>query len=175
LFTITGHVNRCCACEAPLGITLGELVRTFGGGMRGQSRFKMALTGGAAGMIVPESLLDVPLDFAAEESGVLLGSGAMLILDQSVSAVTLLSWIVRFFEVESCGKCTPCREGTQEVRAMLERIANGRGQAGDLARLQVLADMLASTSLCGLGRSVAWPIRSALAYFAADFAALGAR
>jgi NADH:ubiquinone oxidoreductase subunit F (NADH-binding)/NADH:ubiquinone oxidoreductase subunit E len=169
MFTVTGHINRPGAFEAPLGITLRQVIEQFGGGMRAGSRFKAALTGGAAGMIVPSTLLDVPIDFSSAQHGVALGSGAMLIVDQSVSVPRLLTWILHFFEMESCGKCTPCREGTREARLICERLAAGRGSATDVAELRRLAHLLDLTSLCGLGRSVRWPVESALRHFSNEF------
>jgi NADP-reducing hydrogenase subunit HndC len=170
VFTVTGCVNRPGAFEAPLGITLREVIERFGGGMRNGSQFKAALAGGAAGTFVPASLLDVPIDFSSGQQGVPLGSGAMLILDESVPVPTVLTWLLHFFEVESCGKCTPCRAGTREARLVCERIAKGRGSAGDLAELSRLARLLDLTSFCGLGRSVAWPVESALRHFDNEFA-----
>jgi NADH:ubiquinone oxidoreductase subunit F (NADH-binding) len=169
VFTITGHVNRPGAFEAPLGITLREVIGRFGGGMRDGSRFKAALTGGAAGTFVPASLLDVRIDFDSGKQGVTLGSGAILILDESVPVPTVLAWLLHFFEEESCSKCTPCREGTPAARLVCERIAQGRGNAEDLAELKRLARLLSLTSFCGLGRSMAWPVESALRHFGNEF------
>jgi len=168
LFTVFGHVSRPTIFEAPYGLTLRDIIEKFGGGMRSGSKFRMALTGGAAGTIVPSALLDEPLDFSSSQRGVSLGSGAMFILDESVSAVTLLGWLLHFFELESCGKCTPCREGTREARILVERIASGGGTGG-VAKLRELARLMKTASFCGLGQSVAIPIESALRHFSADF------
>jgi NADH:ubiquinone oxidoreductase subunit F (NADH-binding)/NADH:ubiquinone oxidoreductase subunit E len=169
VFTVTGCVNRPGAFEAPLGITLRQVIEQFGGGLCNGSRFKAALTGGAAGLFVPAALLDVPIDFDSGKQGVALGSGAMVILDESVPVPTLLTWLLHFFEVESCGKCTPCREGTREVRLICERIARGEARTGDLAELRRMAHLMNLTSLCGLGQSVAWPVESALRHFGGEF------
>jgi NADH:ubiquinone oxidoreductase subunit F (NADH-binding) len=169
VFTVTGCVNRPGAFEAPLGITLRQVVEQFGGGLRGGSRFKAALTGGAAGLFVPASLLDVPIDFGSGKQGVALGTGAVLVLDESVQLPTLLTWLLHFFEVESCGKCTPCREGTRDVRLICERIVRGEARTEDLAELRRLARLINVTSLCGLGQSVAWPVASALRHFEGEF------
>jgi NADH-quinone oxidoreductase subunit F len=169
VFTVTGCVNRPGAFEVPLGITLRHVIEQFGGGMRDGSRFKAALTGGAAGLFAPAALLDVPIDFGSGKQGVALGSGAMVILDESVHVPTLLTWLLHFFEVESCGKCTPCREGTREVRLLCERIAGGEARTGDLAELRRLARLTNVTSLCGLGQSVAWPVETALRHFSDEF------
>ncbi|MCE9526934.1 MAG: NADH-quinone oxidoreductase subunit NuoF [Planctomycetales bacterium] len=173
VFTVTGHVRRPGAFESPCGITLRQVIHQFGGGMREGSQFKMALIGGAAGTIVPESMLDVPLDADVWRHGVGLGSGAVFILDTSVSAVNLLHWLLLFFEHESCGKCTPCREGTREARLVVERILRDQGRADDGDELRQLAKMLRLTSLCGLGQSVAMPIESALQHFGNEFSAAG--
>jgi NADH:ubiquinone oxidoreductase subunit F (NADH-binding)/NADH:ubiquinone oxidoreductase subunit E len=169
VFTVFGHVRQPRAFEVPYGVTLREIVEKFGGGMLPGSNFKMALTGGAAGTIVPPALLDEPLDFYSTQRGVALGSGAMFILDESVSAVTLLAWLLHFFESESCGKCTPCREGTHEARRIVERIAAGERRADDARRLLQLARIMKSASFCGLGQSVAIPIESALQHFGREF------
>jgi NADH-quinone oxidoreductase subunit F len=169
VFTVTGCVNRPGVFEVPFGITLRQVIEQFGSGMRPGSQFKAALTGGAAGTLVPGSLLDVPIDFRSGEQGVTLGSGAILILDESVPVPTLLTWLLHFFEVESCGKCTPCREGTREVRLLCERIAKGQGSPAEVAELKRLARLMNLTSLCGLGQSVAWPVESALRHFGEEF------
>jgi NADH-quinone oxidoreductase subunit F len=168
LFTVFGHVRRPTIFEAPYGIALRDIIEKFGGGMLSGSKFKMALTGGAAGTIVPSTFLDEPLDFNSSQRGVALGSGAMFILDESVSAATLLDWLLHFFESESCGKCTPCREGTREARILIERLAAG-GAAADVEKLRGLARLMKTASFCGLGQSVAIPIESALRHFGADF------
>ena len=169
VFTVFGHVRRPGVFEAPHGITLRQIIEQFGGGMLPGSNFKMALTGGAAGTIVPPALLDESLDFDSSRRGVALGSGAMFILDESVSAATLLYWLLHFFESESCGKCTPCRRGTREARVIVERIAAGIRRPDDVRELQQLARIMKSASFCGLGQSVAIPIESALQNFVSEF------
>jgi NADH-quinone oxidoreductase subunit F len=169
VFCLTGCVNRPGAFEAPLGVTLRQLVEQFGDGVRDGARLKGVLAGGAAGTLVPPALLDVPLDFASARQGVSLGSGGMFAFDESVSVPALLTWILRFFEAESCGKCTPCREGTREARAACERVAAGRGGESGVAELRRLARQMNLTSLCGLGQSVGWPVESALRHFGGEF------
>jgi NADH-quinone oxidoreductase subunit F len=114
-------------------------------------------------------MLDVPLDFDSAKQGVALGSGAIMIFDESVSIPTMLTWLLAFFEAESCGKCTPCREGSRELRLLSERLAAGRGCLEDAAELERLAHLINRTSLCGLGQSMAWPVASALRHFADEF------
>lgn len=171
IFTVTGCVNQPGAFEAPLGITLRQIIE-FGGGMRPGSRFKAALTGGAAGSFVPASMLDEPIDFDSWKNGVVLGSGPVIILDQTASIPRVLASVLHFFETESCGKCTPCREGTRAARRLSERLVSS-GAPGDVAELKRLARQMNLTSLCGLGQSTALPIESALRHFAAEFGEAG--
>jgi NADH:ubiquinone oxidoreductase subunit F (NADH-binding)/NADH:ubiquinone oxidoreductase subunit E len=165
LYTLLGEVNRPGLVEAPLRLTLRQIIDTFGEGMKDGASLRFALTGGAAGTFVPPSLLDVPMDYDSASRGVSLGSGAMLICDQSVSPLRMLRELIRFFEIESCGKCTPCRIGTYEARRILDRMLIGGVLQGDRARLAGLAALMQTTSLCGLGQSVAKPVQSALQHF----------
>ena len=169
LYTLLGHVNRPGLFEAPFGLTLRQIIGDFGGGMKPGSTFNFALTGGAAGAIVPLSLFDVPIDYTSGAKGVSLGAGAFLICDQTVSPVAMLRELLRFFEVESCGKCTPCREGTRQAREILDRMAAGKAQADGVQALAQWADVLQVASFCGLGQSVAIPMKSALKHFAKAF------
>jgi len=165
LYTLVGDVNRGGLFEAPYGLTLRQMIEQFGGGMRPGSTFRCALTGGAAGTLAGPEQLDVPIDYDSIRQGVALGSGGFLVCDQTVSPVKLLRELLHFFESESCGKCTPCRIGTRDAREILDRMVAGRPQPGDRQRLERLANLLQRASLCGLGMSVANPIRSALARF----------
>lgn len=169
LYTLLGHVNRPGLFEAPFGLTLRQIMEEFGDGMLGGSEFKFALTGGAAGLIAPSSLLDIPINYKSGAQGVSLGAGAFMICDQSVSPASMLRELLHFFEVESCGKCTPCRIGTRQARQILEEMIAGNGRSAGVRALVDLADVLEKDSLCGLGQSASWPIRSALQHFARDF------
>jgi NADH:ubiquinone oxidoreductase subunit F (NADH-binding)/NADH:ubiquinone oxidoreductase subunit E len=171
LYTLLGEINRPGLFEAPLGFTLRQIIDQFGGGMRSGSSFRFALTGGAAGTLVPPSLLDVPIDCDSGSRGVALGSGGMLVCDQTVSPLWILRELVRFFELESCGKCSPCRIGTYEARKILDRMLAGETLPGDLRRITSLAGLLQEASLCGLGMSVSKPVQSALQHFPDSFAA----
>jgi NADH:ubiquinone oxidoreductase subunit F (NADH-binding) len=171
LYTVLGHINRPGLFEAPYGLTLRQIIEQFGDGMRPGSTFHFALAGGAAGTMVPAALLDIPIDYASAAQGVMLGAGAFLICDQSVSPVMMLRELMHFFAAESCGKCTPCRIGTLQAHQILHRLATGAGQPGDVASLTALAEVLEQASFCGLGQSTAWPIRSALRHFGAAFTA----
>jgi NADH:ubiquinone oxidoreductase subunit F (NADH-binding) len=169
MYMILGHIKRPGLFEAPFGLTLRQIIEDFGGGMREGSRFSFALTGGAAGTIVGKGHMDIPIDYASAAKGISLGAGAFLICDQRVSPVEFLREILHFFAVESCGKCTPCRVGTHRAHEVLERMAAGKGQPGDVDELQELAQVMFDSSFCGLGQSVPIPMRSALTQFSQDF------
>jgi NADH:ubiquinone oxidoreductase subunit F (NADH-binding)/NADH:ubiquinone oxidoreductase subunit E len=171
LYMILGHINQPGLFEAPFGITLRQAIETFGGGMRPGSTFNFALTGGAAGTLVPVSLLDIPIDYSSASQGVSLGAGAFLICDQTVSPVAFLRELLFFFRMESCGKCTPCRVGTHRAYEILTGLAESKGRRGETNELRELAEYMFGASFCGLGQSVATPINSALNHFAADFQA----
>jgi NADH:ubiquinone oxidoreductase subunit F (NADH-binding)/NADH:ubiquinone oxidoreductase subunit E len=171
LYTLLGHVNRPGLFEAPLGLTLRQIIEGFGDGMPAGSEFNFALTGGAAGLVAPAELLDTPITYKSGAQGVALGAGAFMICDQSVSPAALLRELLHFFEVESCGKCTPCRIGTRRARQILDDLVAGDGRSGSVQALAELADTLEKDSLCGLGQSASWPIRSTLKHFEPAFLA----
>jgi NADH-quinone oxidoreductase subunit F len=170
LYTLLGHVTRPGLFEAPFGLTLRQIIEEYGGGMQTGSNFNFALTGGAAGLIAPAALLDIPINYKSAGQGVSLGAGAFLICDQTVSPAAILRELLHFFEAESCGKCTPCRIGTSQCRQILDRMVAREGYPGDIQALEDLADILDKDSLCGLGQSTSWPIRSALRHFEEAFA-----
>jgi NADH-quinone oxidoreductase subunit F len=169
IYMLLGHVKQPGLFEAPFGLTLRDIIEDFGGGMQAESKFNFALTGGAAGTIVPENLLDIPIDYASSSKGVSLGAGAFLICDQRVSPVAFLSELLHFFAAESCGKCTPCRVGTYRSYEILSRLAAGYGKPGDVDELFALAEVMFDSSFCGLGQSVPIPMRSALSHFNKQF------
>jgi NADH-quinone oxidoreductase subunit F len=165
IYMLMGHVNYPGLFEAPFGLTLRQLIDDFGGGMKAGSKFYFALTGGAAGTIVPKELLDIPIDYASSAKGISLGAGAFLICDQRVSPVAFLRELLHFFAAESCGKCTPCRVGTYRACEILSRMVNNEGRPGDIDELFALAEVMFDSSFCGLGQSVPIPMRSALTHF----------
>jgi NADH-quinone oxidoreductase subunit F len=171
MYMVLGHINRPGLFEAPFGLTLRQVIEDFGGGMRDGSQFQFALTGGAAGTIVSQDFLDISIDYSSGAKGISLGAGAFLICDQSVSPVDFLRELLHFFKSESCGKCTPCRIGTQESYEILSRMSFTKGQQGDVQDLKTLADVMQVASFCGLGQSVAIPLKSALTNFEAAFTA----
>jgi NADH:ubiquinone oxidoreductase subunit F (NADH-binding) len=172
LYTVLGHVNRPGLFEARYGLTLRQIIEQFGNGMLSGSTFHFALAGGAAGTLVPAALLDVPIDYTSAARGVMLGAGAFLICDQSVSPVAMVRELMHFFAAESCGKCTPCRIGTLQARQILDCMVAGAEQHGGAETLRALAEVLEQASFCGLGQSAAWPITSALRHFGAAFGAV---
>jgi NADH-quinone oxidoreductase subunit F len=171
LFAVLGEVNNPGLFEAPYHITLRQIIEEYGGGMRDGSEFQFALTGGAAGTIVGPEKLDVPIDFDSGRNGIMLGAGGFLICDHSVTPVQALRELAFFFEVESCGKCTPCRIGTVELRQMLDRMLASGPAPGDEIRLRELAITLRRDSFCALGQSVADPLESAMNQFPEMFQA----
>ncbi len=172
LYMLLGHVSNPGLFEAPFGLTLRQIIEEFGGGMRPGSEFHFALTGGAAGTIVSEKFMDIPIDYASGAKGISLGAGAFLICDQRVSPVRFLSNLMNFFMHKSCGKCTPCRVGTYRAHEILENMVQDKGNPGDVDELRRLAEVMFDASFCGLGQSVPIPMRSALDNFMDDFAAV---
>ena len=172
LFTLLGHVKSPGLVELPLGLSLRTLFNDFAGRMLDSSDFHFALTGGAAGTIVGPELLDEPIGHDSWKRGIAMGSGGILICDQSVSPVEVVHQLTRFFEAESCGKCTPCRAGTVKARVILERLLAGDGTKCDIKELERTAGLLKQTSFCGLGTSAAEPILSALQQFRSAFEGL---
>jgi NADH:ubiquinone oxidoreductase subunit F (NADH-binding) len=171
LYMLLGHVKQPGLFEAPFGLTLRQIIEEFGGGLLDGSTFQFALCGGAAGTVVDEGLLDVPIDYGSSQRGISLGAGAFLICDQSVSPVAFLRELLHFFAVESCGKCTPCRVGTHRAYEILSSLAAGTGQEGDLAELEALSNNMLLASFCGLGQSVPIPMNSAMQHFKDAFTA----
>ncbi len=164
VYTLLGDIHRPLAFEAPLGLTLKEAIEVYGGGVK--KGFRWAQTGGSSGTVVPESKLEISLDYdSMARSGVSLGSGALLVADERRDVAWFLASVINFFRVESCGKCTPCREGTLRAQEILERLAGGQGEEGALEMLAALAEALRLASFCGLGTAAALPLDTALEHF----------
>lgn len=164
VYTLLGDIHRPLAFEGPLGLTLKEAIEVYGGGIK--NGFRLAQTGGSSGTVVPESKLETPLDYdSMTRSGVSLGSGALLVADERRDVAWFLASVINFFRVESCGKCTPCREGTLRAQEILERLATGGGEEGALEMLAALAEALRLASFCGLGTAAALPLDTALEHF----------
>jgi NADH-quinone oxidoreductase F subunit len=166
IYQIIGHVQTPQIVEAPVGMTLRELIDTYGGGLRPGCSFKMCQTGGASAGLVTAENLDVPMDYGSlSKAGGALGSGTMLVMDDSTCVVDFLRSVAVFFEHESCGQCTPCREGTPRLLQTITRISQGQGRDEDLAFLERLSATLLDASFCPLGQSAGVPLMSALKNF----------
>ncbi|MGO8761816.1 MAG: NADH-quinone oxidoreductase subunit NuoF [Desulfobaccales bacterium] len=170
IYQIIGHVKTPQIVEVPAGITLRALIDNYGGGLRPGSTFKMCQTGGASAGIVTAAALDTPIDFGSmSKVGGALGSGTMLVMDESVCAVDFIRSVAVFFRHESCGQCTPCREGTPRLLQTMTRICNGQGSLEDLDFMERLAGVLTDASFCPLGQTAAQPMMSALKNFRQEF------
>ncbi len=174
LFGLSGHVNRPGCYEAPLGITVRHLIEEFGGGMREGRRAKAAVPGGLSTGVMTEAEFDTPLDFSAPITvGCLgLGTACVTVFDETYSMLDFLHNSCRFFAHESCGQCTPCREGTYWALQMINRIRAGRGRLLDLDLLLEIGDsigILPGTTICGLADGAAWPIKTAIRKFRGEF------
>ena len=166
VFTIMGNVNFSGVIEVPMGVTLREVINIYAKGMKPGSTLKLAQTGGSSGSIIPAVLQDTPMDFESfRKAGVSLGSGALLICDQQTCIVDLVKVLLQFFRFESCGKCTPCRVGTQRAYEIVERISQGQGKMEDLDTLVNLTREMERASNCGLGQTATVPIRDMLKHF----------
>jgi NADP-reducing hydrogenase subunit HndC len=169
VYTIMGQINTPGVIEVPMGITLREVISIYGHGMKPGSTFKLAQTGGSSGSIIPANLQDTPMDFEGlRKAGVSLGSGALLICDQATCIVDMARVLLQFFRFESCGKCTPCRIGTQRAYQTLVNITQGQAHLSDLEALANLARQMELASFCGLGQTVGVPVRDMLKHFRAE-------
>ncbi|MFZ3071393.1 MAG: NADH-quinone oxidoreductase subunit NuoF [Anaerolineaceae bacterium] len=168
VYTVLGNVNVTGLIEVPMGITLREVVSIYAKGMS-EGSFKLAQTGGSSGSIIPASLQDTPMDFASyAKAGVSLGSGALLICNEDVCVVDLAKVLLNFFRAECCGKCGPCRIGTQRAYEILTNISEGVGTMHDLEDLREISRQLNELSNCGLGQTAGTPIRDILNHFLAE-------
>ena len=170
VYTILGDVTYPGLCEVDMGTPLRTIINEYAGGMKKGFRFKAALVGGAAGVLLPERLLDVNMDFASlNEYAAVLGSGAILVLNEHQSIVDLLWSILRFFRHESCGKCSACRNGCQQLYELITKIKKGEGTMEDVDLMLTIADTMFATSFCALGQSPVMPVRSAIENFGDEF------
>jgi NADH:ubiquinone oxidoreductase subunit F (NADH-binding)/(2Fe-2S) ferredoxin len=171
VFTILGHVEYPGLVETDMGTSLREIIFGYGGGIKGGRKFKAALLGGAAGVFLSEKLLDVKMDYESlKENKAVLGSGAVLVMDEGTSIPDMLFSIAKFFAHESCGQCAPCRIGTRQILDIAWRIRQGQGREGDAETMLHLAETMFKTSLCPLGQSLVMPVKSALENFREEFA-----
>ncbi|MGA1867085.1 MAG: NADH-ubiquinone oxidoreductase-F iron-sulfur binding region domain-containing protein [bacterium] len=170
VFSLVGKVNNTGLVEVPMGMTLKEIIYGIGDGVKGGRPFKAVQTGGPSGGCLPESLINLPVDFdRLTEAGSMMGSGGMIVMDDSTCMVNVAKYFLDFLKQESCGKCTPCREGIAQMLHILTRLTKGKGEEGDIERLEALGELLADASLCALGKSAANPVLSTLRYFREEY------
>jgi len=172
IFSLVGKVNNTGLVEVPMGMTLREIVYDIGGGISEGKKFKAVQTGGPSGGVIPESLIDLPVDFdELTRVGSMMGSGGMIVTDENTCMVDLAKYFVAFLQEESCGKCLPCREGLKRMLEILTDITSGRGTDGDMELLERLAATLQDSALCALGSTAANPIMTTIRYFRDEYEA----
>jgi bidirectional [NiFe] hydrogenase diaphorase subunit len=173
VFALTGKIKNNGLIEVPMGIPLRQIVEEMGGGASDGGRIKSVQTGGPSGGCIPAEHLDTPVDFESlAQLGSIMGSGGMVVIDDATSMVEIAKFYMEFCMEESCGKCIPCRAGTVQMFRLLEKIAQRRATARDLARLEELCDLVKHTSLCGLGQTAPNPVLSTLKYFRKEYEVL---
>jgi len=172
IFSLVGKVNNTGLVEVPMGMTLREVIYDIGGGIKEGKRFRGVQTGGPSGGVIPESMLDMPVDFdELTKAGSMMGSGAMIVMDEDTCMVDTAKYFLTFLEEESCGKCVPCREGVKRMRQILDDVTEGKGEEKDIELLERIAETLKDTSLCALGTTAANPVLSTLRYFKDEYEA----
>jgi NADH:ubiquinone oxidoreductase subunit F (NADH-binding)/(2Fe-2S) ferredoxin/Pyruvate/2-oxoacid:ferredoxin oxidoreductase delta subunit len=170
IFSLVGKINNTGLIEVPMGITLREIVYDMGGGIPKGRKFKAVQTGGPSGGCIPESLLDLQVDFdKLYEVGSMMGSGGMIVMDDRSCMVDVAKYFLAFLQEESCGKCVPCREGVRRMREILEDICAGKGKEGDIELLEKMSEAITDGSLCALGGSAPNPVLSTLKYFREEY------
>jgi len=172
VFALTGDVNNVGLVEVPMGTTLGKIVFDIGGGIPNGKKFKAAQLGGPSGGMIPVEHLNAPVDFErVTELGAIMGSGGMIVLNEDKCAVDIARFFMDFCQEESCGKCTPCREGTKRMLEILTNITEGKGKDGDIELLEEMAGVIKNSSLCGLGQTAPNPVLSTIRYFRDEYEA----
>ncbi len=172
VFSLVGKVNNTGLVEVPMGITLRRMVFDIGGGIRGGKRLKAVQTGGPSGGCIPESLLDLPVDYdRLAAAGAMMGSGGMIVMDEETCMVDVAKYFLSFLKDESCGKCTPCRVGVAQMHRILTDVTEGRGRMEDLETLEELAEVVKDASLCALGGTAPNPVLTTLRYFREEYEA----
>ncbi|MEI7672463.1 MAG: NADH-ubiquinone oxidoreductase-F iron-sulfur binding region domain-containing protein, partial [Deltaproteobacteria bacterium] len=172
IFSLVGKINNTGLVEVPMGMPLREIIYDIGGGIPKGRKFKAVQTGGPSGGCIPESLLDLPVDFdKLYEVGSMMGSGGMIVMDDRSCMVDVAKYFLSFLQEESCGKCVPCREGVRRMKEILEEICAGRGKEEDIAILESMCHAIQDGSLCALGGSAPNPVLSTLRYFRAEYEA----
>ncbi len=172
VFAISGDVHNIGLVEVPMGTKLRELIYDVGGGIPKKRKFKAVQLGGPSGGCVPEQYLDTPVDFEEiAKVGAIMGSGGVIVMDDHTCMVDMARFFMDFIQDESCGKCTPCREGTRRLQEILVKICEGRGEPGDIPKMEQLSDVIKESALCGLGQTGPNPVLSTLRYFRDEYEA----
>jgi NADH-quinone oxidoreductase subunit F/NAD(P)H dehydrogenase (quinone)/NADP-reducing hydrogenase subunit HndC len=172
VFALSGDVNNIGLVEVPMGTSLRKMIYDIGGGVPKKRKFKAVQLGGPSGGCVPEDYLDTPVDYEEiAKVGAIMGSGGAIVMDENTCMVDMARFFMDFIQDESCGKCTPCREGTRRQLELLEKICDGRGESQDLTELERLSAVIKETALCGLGQTGPNPVLSTLRYFRAEYEA----
>ncbi|MGO0123127.1 NADH-ubiquinone oxidoreductase-F iron-sulfur binding region domain-containing protein [Desulfothermobacter acidiphilus] len=170
IFALSGKVKHTGLVEVPMGTTLRELIFDIGGGIKGNKAFKALQIGGPSGGCIPEDMLHLPIDYESlTGAGAMMGSGSVVVMDEDNCMVNTARFFLSFTERESCGKCTPCREGTKQMLSILERITKGEGSPSDLSLLEFLGQVVKSTAFCGLGTSAPNPVLTTLRFFRSEY------
>ena len=170
VFSLVGKINNTGLVEVPMGITLRKMIEEIGGGIPGGKKLKAIQIGGPSGGCIPADLIDLPIDYEQlTKAGSMMGSGGMVVMDEATCMVDLARYFMEFLEDESCGQCFPCREGTQRMKAILERICRGQGKEEDLPLLEDLGWLMQQASLCALGQTAANPVLTTLRYFRDEY------
>jgi NADH:ubiquinone oxidoreductase subunit F (NADH-binding) len=170
IFSLVGNIANTGLVEVPMGTTLREIVFDIGGGIPKGRNFKAVQTGGPSGGVIPEKLLDLPVDFdELTKVGSMMGSGGMIVMDDKTCMVDMARYYTSFLEGESCGKCLPCREGLRHMHEILTGITEGRGKPEDIGLLEELCATLVDASLCQLGSSAPNPVMSTIRHFRAEY------
>ena len=171
-FALAGDVVNSGLIEVPMGITLREIIYEVGGGILNGKEFKAVQTGGPMGGCLPKEYLDLPVDYESlTQAGSMMGSGGMIVMDEDTCMVDIARFFMDFTQDESCGKCVPCRIGNKRILEILERICNGKGEDGDIEKLEMLCEQIMATSLCGLGQGAPNPVVSTLKHFRDEYEA----
>lgn len=172
VFALVGKVENAGLVEVPMGMPLREIIYDIGGGVQNGKAFKAVQTGGPSGGCIPADLIETPVDFESlGKIGSIMGSGGMVVMDEDTCMVDIARFFLDFTVEESCGKCVPCREGTKRMLEILERIVEGKGEEGDIERLESLSETITSASLCGLGQTASNPVVTTLKYFRDEYEA----
>jgi len=170
VFSLVGKITNTGLVEVPMGIRLRQIVEEIGGGVKEGNAFKAVQTGGPSGGCIPTQFLDAPVDFdELTKLGSMMGSGGMIVMDEDTCMVNVAKYFLNFLKEESCGKCTPCREGIPQMLHILEKITKGEGEPGDIEKLEALGELVSEASLCALGKTAANPVLSTIKYFREEY------